>query len=520
MVSGLRRRGAAHPRDVPGDSVRHTTANPAAMGGLLVLLCGLQACLFLAIMIVPAGQSDQLIYAVSFGTLAIGVLYFLSVMQRPERAHLIGPDFVFLGILALFHIPTILFITLGWVAPESPAKWWYDVSVVNRTMLLVLSGFTAFMIGYNIAAKPPAFYASQPHRPAEFSDVWVHIGQGIFAAGFLLIAYFATTQIGWSTLLKGAYSYSRYQNIGLDQRLWFFGMYLCITGITIIVCYSAALYRSPAKGLANKAIVLVYVGFIFLTGHRNQVLAVVLAVLLSYGFLGRRFTNKSLIIIAIVGAIGMSAGKVIRNVADKSVSRVRQALTENKDVIGLQSALVEAGGSVRTIFRTVSLVPHRDSFRYGSTLFESSLRALPGMGEPLIRLGLMGESLSQWLMRTTEPKSFRQGHGWGFSIIGEAYVNFGPIGPTVFLFVIGVFLRRLFDRAFYQHNPYRMVIAITCLVALVHWIRNDSYSSMRPIIWIFILMAVFRMFLGTRPERAQAGAAGRVAAPAQSASSP
>ena len=80
-------------------------------------------------------------------------------------------------------------------------------------------------------------------------------------------------------------------------------------------------------------------------------------------------------------------------------------------------------------------------------------------------------------------------------------MNFGLVGPFILLFALGVLTRRLFDRAFYQRNAFRMVLATLWVMHLPGWVRNDSGTIVKPMIWTAALLFAIRMVIGGAANR-------------------
>lgn len=485
------------------------TANSPAMGGMLVLLCALEAILVACSFIFGSGYAPQVVMGFSVLVAGVLVVYFCALIGRRERANFLAPDLIVVGMLIAFHYPAVLLASMGQV--HFPSWWWWGYSSVNPSLVLVTSGVVSFLIGYNILPKKPAAYMLKPVNTAEYSDVWMLVARFFFLAGALLIFYFGATQIGLRELAGGQYNFQKFRGETVDERTWFAGIMFCQVGIMIHATYSAALHGTWIKGTVERVAVLGFYAFVMIAGHRNVIVMSVIAILISYTFLGRHMRMATVIVIALVGSVVMSAGRVIRNLNEKSISRVQDALVQQQEEIGPLSSLVEAGGTIKTVYRTVGVVPSKVPFFLGSTYIDAVLRTVPNVGSAeggvFVRV-----PPSRWLMMTTEPKADRRGHGFGFSIIAEAYMNFGVLGPPLVMGLLGWITRRMFDRAYFQRNPFRMLLFVIWTAGLANWVRNDSHVFAKPVVWSFALLFGIRLFLGGRAELLkiwQSDAAGR-----------
>lgn len=489
------------PPNTPAEIGRRRTANPVTLGACMVLLGALALCAQVGCFIVPQGYSRQFVIVACVASLAIYLLYYFSMMARPERASLMAPDNLFCIWLLMFHIPAILMLAMG--VTNVKRHFWYNIAKVNPSVMLVVTGLLAFLLGYNLLAKRPAFYQTRRRPLADNSELWLHAGTFVLLVGLASLSYFVVTQIGIGTMIQGKYTYSHFQGRFYDERGWFFGLFLSQVGIAIISVYSATLYGTLVKGTINRILVTGYFGFVFLSGHRGAALYGAVSVVFAYCAMGRVVKTRWMLGVAIAAVFVLSAGKVLRSVGDKSVARVRQTLRDRSDEIGFIPLLMESGGSIKTLFRTLSIIPAREGFRYGTTITDSAVSAVPNLAatEGALR---KKESLSNWMMRIAHPKAHRQGSGLGFSIIGEGYVNFGLVGPFILLFALGFLTRRVFDRAFYQNNAFRMVIATLWVIYLLGWVRNNSRNLVQPMIWSAALLFGIRMVIGSAAKRSVA----------------
>lgn len=489
------------PGRMPGVAAFRTTANAPLMSLALLMLITAEVIVLGASFVLPGGYNPGLCVAIAGACVGVIVAYYVMLLGRHERAVAIAPDVLMVCMVALFHIPTVFFGALGQI--RLTAWWWWNYTAVNQAMLLTLSAILSYLIGYNIYARPAVFYTSKPRNPADYSRAWLYVGQGVFVVGLLFHLYFMVTQVSLPELLTSRYGFKKFAAGLADERPWFTGMLFCRAGIVIMSAFSAALYNTPMKGWLSRIAIALYLLLIFVTGHRNQIVFCVIPIVFCYCFLCRRIRLPVLIGLGLAGAIAMSAALIVRRMGDKSIARVQEAFEAQSQNIGLLQSAQEAGGTMTTVFRTVAVVPARDRFRYGMSLVDGLLRVVPNVSGETGGV-FARESPSQWLTRTTAPRSYRQSVGLAYSIVAEAYLNWGYLGPPILLGGLGFLTRRLFDRAFYNRNPFRMVLAMIWIATLANWVRNDAFSFWKPIIWPFVLMYALRMFMGGRPATAVA----------------
>jgi oligosaccharide repeat unit polymerase len=142
----------------------------------------------------------------------------------------------------------------------------------------------------------------------------------------------------------------------------------------------------------------------------------------------------------------------------------------------------ETGWSASTIANTVELVPSVRPYDLGTSYAYAVLNIVPNVfgGEhPVNRHGL----LSDWLVVTLAPEYASRGGGWGFSFIGEAYLNFGPIGGAVALLIIGWAICGLLSSTAGSNSPAGVALAACFLAGILLLARGESAPTVRSLIW-------------------------------------
>lgn len=500
--------------EVPGEALNYKTANPPAMGGLLLLLIAAEVSVLIMSTFTEDGYSKEL--AIGVGTVAAValVLYFLSLLTRRERRCPVAPDLVHIVWIILFHLPGVFFDAVGYV--DQTAHFWFGYTHVNHVMMLDLQGILCYMIGYNLFAKPPSAYTKREIPAVEQSALWLRFGQFVFLIGVLMHAYFSVTQISIWQMLTSRYTMERYHSAEFDERWWFTGMFFCRIGIILIAVASCVHYKKMMHGALNWAIFILYAAFIFVTGHRGVVVMIVMGPIFAYSFLVKPLTIRAGVIIAMAGLFAMTVGLAVRQLESKDIEGLQRAVSEQKEG-RMFHAIIEAGNSAKAFFRAHSIWGIREGYEWGNTFFQGALRSIPNLG-PTAGMLFPSENPAHKTIRLTAPEAHRKGIGYGFSIIAESYINFGLLGPPIVLTLAGFITRRLFDRAFYERNLYRMVICLAWCTGFVNWIRNESYSSFKPISWAILLMVFAKLLLNSSAKSA-AAATGQAAPSSGSARS-
>lgn len=168
------------------------------------------------------------------------------------------------------------------------------------------------------------------------------------------------------------------------------------------------------------------------------------------------------------------------------------------------AVIAEIGGSMGTIAHTMELVPNARPFDMGAGYLYALLTLLPNLFwdvHPSIVRGTGGD----WLVWTVEPMTAAIGGGLGFSVIAEAYLNFGWIGVPVVMGIIGFLFGRVVERSYSSPDPGRVAFLVCILPSILGLARSETANVLRSIVWYglfpYAAVHVLRGFVRkTRPD--------------------
>jgi len=146
------------------------------------------------------------------------------------------------------------------------------------------------------------------------------------------------------------------------------------------------------------------------------------------------------------------------------------------------SSVSEMGGSMRTIAYTTTLVPSSRPFDQGLGYAYGALTLFPNLFwsiHPTVARGIY----SDWLVNAVDPWTAARGGGLGFSFIAEAYLNFGPFGPIIVMFIFGFLLGRVSSWADCTRDPVALAMIATILAFILRFPRDETASILRPLVW-------------------------------------
>jgi oligosaccharide repeat unit polymerase len=150
------------------------------------------------------------------------------------------------------------------------------------------------------------------------------------------------------------------------------------------------------------------------------------------------------------------------------------------------SSVAEMGSSMATTAHTVTLVPSSRPFDNGAGYGYALLTLFPNLFwdiHPTIERGTAGD----WLVQSVNTWLAARGGAYGFSFIGEAYLNFGPFGVPVMLCFYGLLLAGLLLWAEKSGDPAKLAVVATILAFTLRFPRDELAGVIRPVIWFGVL---------------------------------
>lgn len=158
-------------------------------------------------------------------------------------------------------------------------------------------------------------------------------------------------------------------------------------------------------------------------------------------------------------------------------------LPENNSSMNILHFFWEAGRTIQTVIMTMHYVA-KESLRQGTTFLSNLLDLVPTASN-IWRDYLVLERPSEWLVERASV--LKPGHAYGYSLVAEAYFNFGSWGFLLFLF-LGVFVGRFYFNYVKTRDPFSYFVSmITALLLSLH-MRNDSGSYFRILLLSFFLL--------------------------------
>ena len=455
-------------------------------------LIGYIICLALLFWMKPEAYepiNPNYIYLISVIFLCAVTLHFLT----GERGNWLRIDLFFVLGFTIVHFQWPIMYSFSNILPEKYWDIFVDDYLINFTTWLSALGGICFLTGYSLY-KP-----KKKKLPRVFDSNYNYKKLLLFTAiVFALFLLFA----GKNFLTGGIY-----KGEGGSQAGGGISKYIALlfqVGLTLTT--GLIIYKNKCKYRGNLlkwflgfnklylAVVVVYVVLFMLIGDRGGPLTLILTILLLVGSFVRKFKFHEVVIITMLGGIIMTLIGLGRSEA--SGLDIFDAGSEKFEVSSGYDTTLELANSVRTLNATVAEVPDKHDYFYGALWVTQLLSPIPFAQS--IYMDIMdlewfeidSSGYITYLVLGKYPT-----WGLGTSLIADIYVNFGLIGIVFFMFVLGLFIKRLSIELKNPSDYKWFIMAITIGGVSFYYSRSNYLMSFRDIIWGFLF---FKLMVKTR----------------------
>jgi hypothetical protein len=255
-------------------------------------------------------------------------------------------------------------------------------------------------------------------------------------------------------------------------------------GVPAILMVFAA---RPRRGLSVGALAicggLVFVGL--LMGSRSVPFLFIAAVLVAVDRFGRRVSFVEVLGLAIGGA---ALSFVVDHARAYGLGLQVFNLTSTGKSIDVLAIVSNAGGSVKTVLRTFAF-SQPTGLIYGRSIGEAALNLVP---RPLVTaLGFDTAFVRPYEWLVANSPDVPKGESLGYSLVAEAYLNFGFAGCLLFA-VIGWYVGRQFFRHVVTGDRIAWLKAYNVAVVLSLHMRNDVAAYLRVLVYGWLLIEMLR----------------------------
>ncbi len=153
---------------------------------------------------------------------------------------------------------------------------------------------------------------------------------------------------------------------------------------------------------------------------------------------------------------------------------------------------LELANSVRTLYKTLTVVPENQEFFYGSLWAGDLLAPLPFSQSLYLNLtGIPGYKISSTGYITYLTFGKNPSSGEGTTLIADIYLNFALFGVIIFMFLLGIFFKKTSNELVLQNNFKWLIVAAIMASFSLYFSRSGLFIMLRPIIWSIILAFLF-----------------------------
>ncbi|TPV96465.1 MAG: O-antigen polysaccharide polymerase Wzy [Myxococcales bacterium FL481] len=427
----------------------------------------------------PLTGSRSTLWWIGNGLAGLGGLSFLLLARARGLLSVGWPGLCFVLVFGLFH-----FASLG----EHP-RGWYAPALREVAWLLCACSLLGWMCGYAIGRgaqrvrrDPLVRFAGGRLEPRD-ARVVAWLGALMFAAG-LGMQYALVRGHGLSQFFEMGYMEVRHATAASSGNplsyLYSLGQLVCTVGVTLTACATSLgrVHGFPRRWFV--ALVFSYAACLLALGDRSEVLVVVFPVLLVRHYYVKPFRLGHAVAIVLVVAMAFTGASIYRG-----SKRVEDFAAAALDPSELTRGMDEAGYTFDTVVRSMVLVPDRHPYFAGRTYLDAFARAWPNVTLTPRRWGFVS---SEWVTRETAPRMHAKGEGLAFSIVAEAYINFGLWGTPLVLGLIG-WLHARGERVLAGPRIalVSVVVYVLCEIALLLHVRNTVVMYLRGAIWMVVL---------------------------------
>ncbi len=396
------------------------------------------------------------------------------------------PGFVFVAAYCVFHFASLGDLDAGWYAPSlAPLAWFASVVAL-----------CFWIVGYGWGRGARSFVAAGQRRPAlgarELSPAALRrlgrLGTALFVLGFaseLLIYARIGLGAGW-TYLSFKTAMNSQAGVGAMHLL---AQMCCVVGMILSVTAASLLRRRVFSSAFVAALAGAYVLNLAWQGDRSELGVFLFPLFLVRHYLVRPFRSSQMLALGLAALITVAGLKAFRS--DNQAATVVRKVQDPSWIV--HKTANETGHTLDTFVRSLELVPGRYDYFRGQTYLDALSRVVPN----LIWERPDAIVSSVWLTDETSDRKSEGKGGLGFSIVAEAYINFGLLGAPLLLGLIGWlhgWAERIMTRRRLRVELF-VLFTIAELGLLVH-VRNSAVLYIRGTLWMSsILLATLSVFM-------------------------
>ena len=410
---------------------------------------------------------------------AIGLLQLILSVYSWIRIgnKLISPYFFFLLCLYVFSFGQSFFYPLN-VHIDTDLIYTEQTLMIFNAQCLTLIFLNCFHFGA-LRSKNISHYISDCNN-IEFPNLKI-IGWIMFIISAYPYLHGKLSSLQYALSHGYASLYEIEQKFGLDVGLkgvindFFIPSTICL--------YVAYHEKKIARYLIFGLWITLIIIMLNIGGRTRSVILITLMLILYNNFV-KPFTKKQLIIVALGGMVVLSLLSYIRqtrNSSNRSMNITNMLLDDN----GAVQTIAEMGNTMFCMIHTMEFVPAEEDYRYGKSYAYSFTTLIPNLGFWEEHPAKKEANLGEWLTNKMELS-----YGSGYSMVAEAYMNFGPYG-FIMMYILGFFFASMFgvlESAIKKKNAPVIVFTLIVFWMSLRLPRNSFIGLVRSLFYYGFLL--------------------------------
>ncbi|TXD51438.1 O-antigen polymerase [Polaribacter sp. IC063] len=414
------------------------------------------------------------------------ILHFFNYSSNKKKINWFRIDVFFLLGFSIVHFQWPVMYGISGVSPEFTSIIWVDENYVNYGTWASAVGGLAWVLGFSTRifkqSMKKYFFYFKYNKLLNFT-----IGL------FILFVITAGKSFLTGGVYKGDGGSSSGDGIAAYIQLLYSISIILLTAV-IILDKKKQYEGNVFKWFLNfdiKFLILFfsYIILFLLIGDRGGPVLLFLTTSIIIGSIIKPINFRTLITTVAAGSIVLTLISLGRS--EKSGIGIFTAGAEKFEFSSGYDNTLELANSIRTLYRAVSNVPERHNYFYGK-LWRSDLLAIIPFSQSFFlslteakRYEMSSSGYITYLTFGLNPHS-----GEGTSLIADIYLNFGILGVLFFMYLLGMFFKKI-DVELYSNNNFKWLVVAAILASLsISLSRNGLFVMVRPVLWSLLLVSL------------------------------
>lgn len=426
--------------------------------------------------------------------LQLVILITFAFWSSKKSGTYLSAPFIFVSAIWFWHSPFLTghYLGLGGDFDYAGSVFTYGYFYVPKASALValclcfavLGSLSGFVQQSAKKTKRSAFSHSGSGKRSANKLAWIAF------LGFILVSFMYLIVEGMGTFGN---TYMSLYTDSSNSLLYRFYQSTKFYGVIVILAVFASIKTKKAFIVA----VAITVGLIFinvLMGSRSIPFIYALALLVSINSFFIKIPFYPLIVLALAAS---AASYVIDHTRQFGLGLQIFDFGQTGRSIDYIHIFWNSGGSIMTVLRTMEF-SLESGLLYGKSIADAVIYLSPsaivdGFG---LQTGFVRPS--DWIVAMSSDVS--AGGGMGYSLVAEAYLNFGMIGCVLFAF-IGWFIAKHFYSYVFYNNRFGALHAFNVAVIYSLHMRSDVTTYLRAIVYGFVFIEILRFMERKTPTR-------------------